>query len=114
MFKNIPVIDNFIIEKCILCPSFSGTFDVRELQRIFDNLISNVQKYADSASPVILSVSLENLRVLIQQENAVRKLDEPVDGYQIGLKSIRRIVQNYGGLVEVQQDGITFSIKIIL
>ena len=106
--------DNFIIEKCIQCPSFSGTFDVRELQRIFDNLISNVQKYADPASPVKLFVSLENSRVLIQQENAFRKLDKPVDGYQIGLKSIRRIAQNYGGLVEVQQDGITFSIKITL
>ena len=106
--------DNFVIEKCIQCPSFSGTFDVRELQRIFDNLISNVQKYADSGSPVKLSVSLENSRVLIQQENAVRKLDKPVDGYQIGLKSIRRIVQNYGGLVDVKQDSTIFAIKITL
>lgn len=106
--------DNFVIEKCIQCPSFSGTFDVRELQRIFDNLISNVQKYADSGSPVKLSVSLENSRVFIQQENAVRKLDKPVDGYQIGLKSIRRIVQNYGGLVDVKQDSTIFAIKITL
>ena len=32
------------------CPAFSGSFDVQELRRIFDNLSSNIQKYASRSS----------------------------------------------------------------
>ena len=28
-------------------PAFSGSFDLRELQRVFDNLVSNIKKYAE-------------------------------------------------------------------
>lgn len=106
--------DDFAVKTTLACPAFSATFDVQELQRIFDNLISNVQKYAAPDKPVLLSISAENGRLIIRQENAVRKLDTPPEGYQIGLKSIQRIAQNYGGRVEVQQDDALFVISIIL
>lgn len=41
------------------CAPFQGNFDVCELQRIFDNLLSNVEKYADPAFSVTLSVRTE-------------------------------------------------------
>lgn len=106
--------DDFVIETNSCCPAFSGTFDVQELRRIFDNLISNVKKYADPKFPVKLSVFLENNQLFIQQENAVRKPDGQMEGFQIGLRSIRRIVQNYGGRVDVQKDSETYVITIIL
>ena len=106
--------DHFVIEKSFDCPAFSGSFDVQELRRIFDNLISNVKKYADAEAPVKLSVSQENEKICIRQENTVREMNEPVEGYQIGLKSIQRIAKNYGGVVNVQQDDMTFVIKIFL
>ena len=106
--------DDFQIESNLDCPSFSGMFDIQELRRIFDNLISNVQKYADPANPVTLSVSLVNHQLLIRQENAVRKLDEPAEGYQIGLRSIQRIAQNYAGRTDIKKDDKSFSITILL
>ena len=106
--------DRFTVETNLDCPAFPGTFDVQELRRIFDNLSSNVQKYADPAAAVTLSVSLENTQLLIRQKNAVRKLDEPAEGYQIGIRSIQRIAQNYSGRVEVQQDEQEFFIVITL
>ena len=106
--------DDFSVKTTLTCPAFSATFDVQELQRIFDNLISNVQKYAAPDKPILLTISAENEQLIIRQENAVRKLDAPAEGYQIGLKSIQRIAQNYGGRVEVQQDDAMFMIRILL
>ena len=106
--------DDFSVKTNLTCPAFSATFDVQELQRIFDNLISNVQKYAAPDKPILLTISAENEQLIIRQENAVRKLDAPAEGYQIGLKSIQRIAQNYGGRVEVQQDDAMFMIRILL
>lgn len=106
--------DGFSIEASLACPAFPGTFDVQELRRIFDNLVSNVQKYADPDRPVKISISLEGVQLLIRQENAVRERIAPADGYQIGLRSIQRIAQNYAGQVDVQKDDAAFAITITL
>ena len=106
--------DGFSIEASLDCPAFPGTFDVQELRRIFDNLVSNVQKYADPDRPVKISISLEGVQLLIRQENAVRERIASADGYQIGLRSIQRIAQNYVGQVDVQKDDAAFAITITL
>jgi len=106
--------ENFTVERKLDCPPFPGTFDVQELRRIFDNLGSNVQKYANPSALVMLSVSLEDTNLLIRQKNAVLKPDEPAEGYQIGIRSIQRIAQNYKGWVDVQQSEQKFSITITL
>ena len=106
--------DDFSIEVSIYCLAFPGTFDVQELRRIFDNLISNVRKYAEPEIAVKLAISLAEDKLIIRQENAVRELVVPADGYQIGLRSIQRIAQNYAGRVDVQKNDTTFTITITL
>lgn len=106
--------DNFPVETSLDCPACPGTFDLQELHRIFDNLISNVQKYADPEKPVKLSIHWEDTQFIIQQENAVKNQCTPVAGYQIGLRSIQRIVQNYEGRVDIQKEDRNFLISIIL
>ena len=96
------------------CPAFAGTFDVQELRRIFDNLSSNVRKYADPAKHVTLSVRLENGALLIHQTNTVLPEKPQSESYQIGLNSIRRIAQHYGGSVAVEERVAEFSITVML
>jgi len=96
------------------CPLFAGAFDVQELRRVFDNLSSNVQKYADPKHPVFLSISAHKGELCIQQTNGILASPEKKDSYKLGINSIRRIAQNYGGRVTVLQDGEKFSINIIL
>ena len=96
------------------CHSFSGTFDVQELRRIFDNLSSNVLKYADPEQLVYLRIAVENGALCIRQENRIPAVLEQKDSYKLGIHSIRRIAQNYGGKVDVRQDGERFSIVITL
>jgi len=94
--------------------SFPGTFDVQELRRIFDNLSSNVQKYADPKHPVRLNISADKEGLYIAQTNSISASTEQKDSYKLGINSIRRIAQNYGGRVSVLQDAENYSITIIL
>ena len=108
-------LDGFAVEVDLSgCPVFGGTFDVQELRRIFDNLSSNVQKYADPVQPVILRISMEENSLKIRQENAVRQVQTAVESYGMGLNSIRRIAQQYAGQVLLHQQPEYFSITVIL
>ena len=95
------------------CPAFSARLDIQELRRIFDNLASNIRKYADPAQPVTLSVEYEKGALLIHQSNAVLPRTEPAESYGIGLNSIRRIAQGYGGSVTVEEAEGRFHICVI-
>jgi len=96
------------------CNGFAGHFDVQELLRVFDNLISNIRKYADKAQPVELSIAAKDHLLVIRQKNARRSETEPQESYRLGLNSIRRIAHNYAGQVDIQQDDSMFSITITL
>lgn len=96
------------------CGAFSGHFDVQELLRIFDNLASNIRKYADKAQPVELSITAKDRLLVIRQTNARCSETALQESYQMGLNSIRRIAHNYAGRVEIQQDDSRFSITITL
>jgi signal transduction histidine kinase len=52
------------------CGKFSGTFDLQELRRIFDNLRSNVCKYADPSQPVLLTACIQDGNLVIGVANA--------------------------------------------
>ena len=95
------------------CAPFSARLDVQELRRIFDNLSSNIRKYADPARPVTLAVETENGCLIIRQTNAILPRTEQPESYGIGLNSIRRIAQGYGGSVGVEEAEGQFQISII-
>lgn len=92
----------------------SGQLDVQEMLRIFNNLISNIEKYGDSAFPVTLSIAADAQGIVIRQSNTVAAQPKTVDGYHVGLQSIRAIAQNYGGKVQTDSDGKTFTITVSL
>ena len=95
------------------CPAFSARLDVQELRRIFDNLASNIRKYADPSKPVTIGVEYEKGALLIRQTNSILSQKEPAESYGIGLNSIRRIAQGYGGSVRVEETGGQFGICVI-
>ena len=95
------------------CPDFAGEFDVREMRRIFDNLVSNVEKYADESKGVRLGISEKEECLVIKQENMIKKELQNVESRGIGITSIKRIVENYGGKVLVNKEDDRFTIEII-
>ena len=59
--------------------------DIQELRRIFDNLASNIRKYAQPSAPIVLQVLEKEGRVCIFQSNTCKTLFEPVESNGIGL-----------------------------
>ena len=94
------------------CPSFSGEFDIEELRRIFDNLASNIRKYAEKSKDIFLEVTERDGRLCLHQSNTCKVLKLPVESTKIGIQSIQKIVAHYGGEVKVFQTEETFSIEI--
>ena len=105
--------DDFSIEAKVTLSTFAGNFDVRELQRVFDNLASNIRKYADRQSPVAISLSLAEGKLTLSQENRIRADIEKSESYGIGLKSIRRIAGLYGGSACVEEEHGSFRITVV-
>ena len=50
----------------------------------------------------------------IRQMNSVIKNKKSTESYKMGLYSIRRIAQNYGGTVEVREENGKYEIMITL
>ena len=96
------------------CPAFAARLDVQELRRIFDNLASNIRKYADPTKPVTLAIGYDRGTLRIRQTNTILPQKEQHESYGIGLSSIRRIVQGYGGSVTADESAAQFSICIQL
>lgn len=94
------------------CRSFKGNFDINELQRIIDNLVSNIQKYADPAERVQLRIEKDKTGLIITQRNKKLRAPKEVESNKIGIASIRRIAQNYSGDAEVKTDDENFTINI--
>ena len=106
--------DHFnVIQNTSQCSTFSANFDIQELQRIFDNLASNIQKYADAQQPIYIDVSTKEDTLILKQTNSIAHNIES-SGHQIGLHSIKRIAQLYHGRVQIEQTETTFTITIIL
>ena len=59
-------------------------------------------------------MSLNNGSLVICQTNHIRCGAETADSYNIGIVSIRRIANNYGGTAEVHSEDGIFEIKITL
>lgn len=94
--------------------AFSGDMVIGDIRRVFDNLASNVTKYADRAHPVRISVEVSEGKLLIRQSNHVLKQDDasPADSRGIGLLSIDRIARDTGGEMESAGDDEIFIISI--
>lgn len=75
------------------------------LSRAFDNLLSNLRKYADPGQEIWLSCVREGTQAVIRAKNSVTRQPETADT-DIGLKSLERVLAVHGGsLRTAQQDG---------
>lgn len=92
----------------------SAYLDTGEMRRIFDNLSSNVKKYAKPDSLVFLSVKIDEGGLHIEESNEKKATAEAAEGYRMGIGSIRRIAESYGGSVSISDEGNSFKISITL
>lgn len=87
------------------CPPCVLRLDVDALCRIADNLISNLQKYADPAQPVQFDITSEEGHICVSLTNAVRAVPQG-DSHGVGLKNVAALMtQMHGTCTWTQKDG---------
>ena len=88
--------------------------DSEYMQRVMDNLISNLKKYGDPVYPLRIEASEQPDMLYIQVTNHIRDRKDHPESTQIGLKTCRKIMENHGGNLTWKQENDEFMITITL
>ena len=84
------------------------------LKRLFDNLFSNIEKYADPDRPVEIRQQAESGQIHIILKNDIRPDPNPVESTNIGLKTCERIVELMGGTFRTAKEKNVFLAELRL
>lgn len=105
---------NYQVQTESLTESRPIQVDVQHLRRVFDNLFSNVLKYAEQDKPVTVSSSWigEELHVCIS--NYVRASAGRVESTKIGLQTCEKLLTSMGGRFLRRQEAGRFTAEVIL
>lgn len=88
--------------------------DGEYMQRVVDNLLRNLQKYADRAYPLAIRIREEEGQLKIQVTNHVREQENRRESTQIGLKTCRKIIEKHGGSFSWRREDDCFVGEICL
>lgn len=96
------------------CSNFTAYFDIQEIFRIFDNLLSNIKKYADVEKPVILRLCVQDNHLKLEQSNYIRTDPPEAESHHLGLTTIAHIISEYGGTAhwECTEGQFNITLKI--
>lgn len=92
---------------------FKINVDVNQMIRVFDNLSSNIIKYADSYYPICIDIDKKENTLEVTQVNQIRQ--HPTGkSYGLGVNTSKNIIERHGGEMSSQIENGLFTIKIIL
>ncbi len=90
--------------------------DSEYMQRVMDNLLSNLKKYGDPENPLQIQIDERQDMLHILITNHIRDQKNQIESTQIGLKTCRRIIENHGGTFQwkTNTEANTFTIEMEL
>lgn len=94
-------------------PAFERDFQLylstADAVRIFDNLFSNLKKYADSAVPVRIQAEDGPETVTLRVANRVRPVPDQTDSHGVGVPTMRELLERAGGRLEIFLHGDAYE-----
>lgn len=90
------------------------TTDAQMLKRVTDNLLSNIEKYADPAARLTILAEREGERLHVCFANRARRELARVESNHIGLRTCAAILKLLGGEFITHSDGGDFTAEFIL
>ena len=88
--------------------------DLSHFRRIFDNLFSNVRKYADPAYPVTITQRTDRDELIVTISNHINKKQTRVESNRIGLQTCHKLVAAMGGEFNQHRTKETFMVEVVL
>ena len=88
--------------------------DLGHFRRIFDNLFSNVRKYADPSCPVTITCRCDREELTITICNRIRQDANRVESNRIGLQTCHKLVAAMGGEFNQSRTKETFTVEVLL
>jgi len=90
--------------------------DISGLRRLFDNMFSNITKYAEKQAPVRISAVLneQTQEIVIHMINEVLTESRKVESNKIGLKTCEKICKDMGGDFSYQDEGQIFTVRFTI
>ena len=82
------------------------------LQRIFNNLFSNIQKYCDPWKDIIIQTLVEEDQYKLYFMNSINQNLNKVESNKIGLKSVQKIMELHHGTYTQNQTDELFTILL--
>ena len=83
------------------------------VHRIFDNLFSNMMKYASEKFPIEVKGSLIQNKVKLVFQNHIREEAKKVESTKIGVKTCQRLVQDLHGSFHVMEEEKIYTTEIL-
>ena len=83
------------------------------IKRVFENIFSNIKKYADLTKPIKVKYGIKNEKLFVELYNE-KTGSLMADGNGIGLKNIKEIVRNHGGKSIYKDKSDSFKIYVEL
>ncbi|WP_283680619.1 sensor histidine kinase [Parablautia sp. Marseille-Q6255] len=107
--------DGFLVNHLpVFCSGYFCCLHIGDIRRAFDNIFSNLQKYADPKIPIKITEAKQHDKIGVIIENSKRKHPLNFASHKIGLMTVATLVEQNGGTVNIKQDSTTFSIEIFL
>ena len=88
--------------------------DLSHFRRIFENLFSNVRKYADPACPVTITCRSDRDELIVTISNRISQTGNRVESNRIGLQTCHKLVHAMGGEFNQSRTKETFSVEVLL
>jgi signal transduction histidine kinase len=92
---------------------FKIRLNVQDMTRVFDNLYSNIIKYANPQEKIWIQIYLQGEELTIVQTNKIKEKNiKGTQSYGIGIKSMEQIIKKYQGEINVMSDPKNYKIEI--
>ena len=92
-----------------LPPDLSVKIDTMYMNRVIDNVFSNLSKYADPECDIVIRFAWGELSVGVEFENVIRNDDTHTESNHIGIKTCEKIMEKLGGQFTAENADGRFS-----
>lgn len=83
------------------------------ISRIFDNLTSNLLKYADAGQTIQVKTLYQSGFSGFSFQNAILREEKREESTKIGLQNIKRMMEKMGGSCVTEQTAMTFELRLM-